>query len=130
MTNNNPQTEPRLAVFRWPTRHARDADHLAIVALVGGAFGVCRLRNIAADVWSWWLAASVLSLIGAPLLWLRIPLAKWLTVAATCCLAITVFIGNQDGSLSLEECVMFGGIAILAVWYARINYLVRFEHAD
>lgn len=117
-------SEPRHrpSPFRWPTRDDRDADHLAILTFAGGLVGIVLTSTVAAEVRWWWMAACLLGLTVAPLLWLRVPHAKWLAVAAVGCQAATVSLRSEKDSLSLNDYAMIGGLTLIAVWYARIDY--------
>lgn len=124
------EPKQRLPALRWPTRDDRDADHLAILALVGGSIGLCLLPTVVSELRWWWMAACVLGLAAAPLLWLRVPHAKWLAVFANGCLAMTIVLRSGEDSLSLNEYAMIGGLALIAIWYARVAYNVSSQYVD
>lgn len=105
-----------------PTRDAKDADHLAIMLLVGGLIGIFQ-KDIADSHQVVWYSMSVISLISAPLIWLRVPHAKWGGVLAALLLGYTHFLAIPEGAFfSTRASFHLVGSLIVAYWYLAINY--------
>lgn len=69
-----------LPVLRFPTRHAKDADHFAIVAIVGGFYLWSERVGLPVATFPWICGIAITSAVSGVLLWLRIPHVKWLGV--------------------------------------------------
>jgi hypothetical protein len=113
-------------ILRLPTRDARDADHIAIIAVAGGVYLWSGRAGLPAPTVPWIASIAVASILCGVLLWLRVPAIKWL--------GVLVFIAI--GSLGIRHLILDGwnlGVAarlilpvICAVWMARIDYKQRF----
>ena len=113
-------------VFRAPTRDARDADHLAIIAVAGGIYLWCGRAGLSASTLPWITGIAVASVLCGILLWLRVPAVKWL--------GVLVFV--TISGLSIRRLVADGfslGVAVgillpivCAIWMARIDYTHKF----
>jgi hypothetical protein len=126
-TSNAPMKPP---VFRAPTRDARDADHMAIIAVLGGIYLWWRHAGLPASTAPWVVAIAIASVVCGVLLWLRAPAIKWLGVlvfVAICGLGVRRFV--LDGfSLSVTIGIVLP--VVCAVWMARIDYAHKFVDED
>lgn len=120
----------KLPFLRFPSRDARDADHMALIALAGGIYLWMGRTGLPAATAPWISGAAVASAITGLLLWLRIPAAKWLGV-----LVFTILSG-----LAMRRGIIQGwsfGVAvdialpiILACLMGRIGYSHKFAEED
>ena len=67
-------------VLRVPTRDARDADHMAIIAILGGICLWWGRAGLPAATLPWIAGIALASILCGILLWLRVPAIKWLGV--------------------------------------------------
>jgi len=114
--------KPELPLLRFPTRHARDADNLALMALLGGVYFLVSRAGIAPNLLPWFIGSGVISIVAGVLLWLRVPHAKWLGV-----LVFAILFGIFARSLILRGWSIIGCLQLLmpifcAYWLARIDY--------
>lgn len=117
-------------VLRVPTRDARDADHMAIIAVLGGIYLWWGRAGLPASTAPWVTGIAIASAICGVLLWLRVPAIKWLGVlvfVAICGLGVRRL--ALDG-FSLGRIVSIVLPAICAVWMGRIDYTHRFVDDD
>jgi len=114
--------------LRPPTRDANDADHLAIILLIGGVLSFyVKLRP--GELPYAWQALGVVSLIAAPLLWLRVPHAKWVCVlAAGIWCAISVLRVVHEPTIVRHTFPLLGSLLFI-YWFIRIDYRSRFDGA-
>ena len=117
-------------VLRVPSRDARDADHLAIIAVAGGIYLWWGRVGLPAATLPWITGIAVASLLCGVLLWLRVPAVKWLGVvvfAAICGLSIRRLM--LDG-FSLGVTVRILLPIVCAIWMARIDYAHKYVDDD
>ncbi len=111
-----------LPLFRFPTQHARQADHMAVVSVFGGILFLWSLGETASELKPWIAGTGVVSIVAGVLLWLRVRHAKWLGVLVAVML-LGIFVRN----------VVLNGIGVLGClkllmpiaciyWMARIDY--------
>ena len=74
-----------------------------------------------------WFAKSLIALISAPLLWIRVPHAKWGGVIAALLLATPLLLLALDEGFDLQTVLLLGASLVIAYWYATIDYDHRFE---
>jgi hypothetical protein len=113
-------------VLRVPTRDARDADHMAIIAVAGGIYLWWGRTGLSSATAPWIVGIALASILCGVLLWLRVPAIKWLGVlvfVAMCGLGIRRLM--LDG-WSLGVAVRLVLPLICAVWMGRIDYSQRF----
>ena len=110
-----------------PTRDANDADHLAIMLLIGAVLSFYRLSTIDESVRIVWMVMGVVCLISAPLLWMRVPLAKWGGVTASLLLGVSSIIRSIDSGFSLMTILLPVSTLVIAFWFFKIDYSHRFE---
>jgi uncharacterized membrane protein (DUF2068 family) len=119
-----------LPILRFPTQHARQADHMAVIVFLGGIYFLWNLGGVIAELKPWFAACGVVSIVAGVLLWLRVPHAKWLGV-----LTGAVLLGIFARSLVLKGFSLFGGLQLLMpvaciYWMARIDYNHVFHEED
>ena len=117
-------------VLRVPTRDARDADHMAIIALAGGIYLWWGRAGLPAATLPWITGIALASILCGLLLWLRVPAVKWL--------GVLVFVAISG--LSIRRLVLDGWSLgqmlrtllplVCAVWMGRIDYSHRFVDED
>lgn len=108
----------KVPLIRVP-RH--DADHLAILLLVGGVVALRGMPSTAASVWYIWLTLGVVSIITAILLWARVRHAKWGGVLVGVLLAVSPIVRSREqGSLGHGLLLALGAILIVA-WFLRLD---------
>lgn len=125
-----PVEKPELPLLRLPTRHARDADGMALMCLLGGIYYLFSLKGIAASLLPWFIGSGVISISAGVLLWLRVPHAKWLGV-----LVFAIMLGVFARGLILTGWSLLGCLRLLmpifcAYWLVRIDYEHVFEDED
>lgn len=122
--------KPELPLLRFPTRHARDADGMALMCLLGGIYYLLSLEGIASSLLPWFISSGVISIIAGVLLWLRVPHAKWLGV-----LVFAIMFGVFARGLILTGWSLLGCFQLLmpifcAYWLVRIDYEHVFVDED
>ncbi|MFT5104590.1 MAG: hypothetical protein ACI9UA_000205 [Pseudoalteromonas tetraodonis] len=110
-----------------PSRDARDADHMAILLAVGSAVTLIRLGNYSGITQTLWLAMSIIGICTAPLLWIRIPYAKWGGVIAALLLATPLQLRVIGEGPDLHACLLLLTCLVIAYWYGIIDYDHQFE---
>lgn len=107
-----------------PSRDANDADHLCIMLLAGGIASLHAFYTYPAfDVW--WCIFGVIAVVIAPLLWIRLPHAKWGGVLAS---SIFVFLAIRQGiPISIRGCTTILAALLAVYWFWKIDYSNRFE---
>ena len=116
----------KLPILRAPTRDARDADHMAIIAIAGGVYFWWGRSGLPAGTLPWITGMSLASIVCGILLWLRIPAVKWLGV-----LVYVAMFGLGVRSVILDGWNLRQLLGLLlplicAVWMARIDYSHKF----
>ena len=117
-------------IFRIPTRDARDADHMAIIAIAGGVYLWLGRAGLPAATLPWVTGIAVASVLCGFLLWLRVPAVKWLGVlvfAAICGLGIRRLVVTGF-AFGVAVHILFG--IFCAIWMARIDYSHKFFDDD
>lgn len=110
-----------------PSRDANDADHLAIMLAVGGLVTLFNLDRFTDLTRTFWLPLSVIAIVSAPLLWIRVPHAKWGGSIAALLLGAPLVPDVLAGKLDLRTGFMLVACAVIAYWFAIIDYDHRFE---
>ena len=108
--------------LKVPTRDAHDADHMAISLLIGCVFGVFH-QSISQDIVILWYVMCATGAISAPLLWLRVPFAKWGGAVASIMFVYISFYTQPPGTFFNT---ISGYITLLSpvivFWFVRIDY--------
>jgi len=117
-----PVEKPELTLLRFPTRHAQDADHMAVLAGAGGVYFLIFQAGIPSNLLPWLNGAGAASIAAGSLLWLRVPHAKWLGV-----LVFAVHFGLIARGMVLRGWDIFGCLSLFAsvvcgYWMAKIDY--------
>ncbi len=122
MTNNS-----KNPILRFPTRNENDADHLAIIAVIVGAYIIYSLlfSTSTEQVFKpFSILVCTLMVISGPLIWIRIPYAKWGCVIAFCCILISGAILAFQHGLSLSRIFVICGSIYGIISYMRIDYQI------
>jgi hypothetical protein len=124
------EEKPELPLVRFPTQHARQADHMAVVLFLGGIYFLWNLSGTSTALKPWLGVCGAVSIVAGVLLWLRVPHAKWIGV-----LVGAVMLGIFARSLVLNGFSWFGVVQLLLpiaciYWMARIDYNHVFQDED
>ena len=115
--------------WRYPTRDANDADHLAIMLLVGGILSFTVKESVGYLPYAW-KAIGVVSVVTAPLLWIRLPHMKWGGVMAAVILGLIPILRSAHQAMGLRDSFPVLGAIVIAYWFFRIDYRHRFTADD
>ncbi len=115
--------------WRYPTRDANDADHLAIMLLVGGILSFTAKEPVGYLPHAW-KALGVVSVVTAPLLWMRLPYLKWGGVIAAVILGLIPILRSAYQAIGLRDALPVLGAIVIAYWFSRIDYRHRFTVDD
>ena len=117
--------------FHPPTRDARDADHLAILLFIGGVLAFFKLSGIVESAKLIWTAMAIISVITAPLLWVRVPHVKWGGAIASVLLGLSSVVDSIDkATFGLSDVFLPAATLVIAYWFFVIDYSHRFEYED
>lgn len=112
--------------WRCPTRDANDADHLSILLLIGGIFSFTAKESIG-HLPHAWTALGVVSVATAPLLWIRLPCAKWGGVIASLILGAIPILRSSNQPITVRDALPILGALVIGYWFFRIDYRHRFD---
>ena len=120
----------KLPFFRVPSRDARDADHLALMLVVGGIYVLSGYAGWEAPVYLWMMATSVVAIVGGLLLWSRMPGAKWFGFLV--CISIVALATRHvfGRGLAVSNILALVGGGCMAYWFVRIDYCHEFSDSD
>lgn len=117
----------RLPFFHVPTRNARDADHLALMLGIGGVISLVNVGRMIPETQMLWLAFAIAAMVSAPLLWIRVPYAKWGGVVSSLFLGASIIVAARGSSgMGMREYILLGALVVIAIWFVRIDY----DHVD
>ena len=110
-----------------PSRDANDADHLCIMLLVSGIASIYVFyAHPAFDIW--WCIYGVFAVVTSPLLWIRLPHAKWGCIFAS---GIFVYLAARQGIPNSTRDGFALLVSLLFVyWFYKIDYSHRFEDKE
>ena len=114
-----------IAPWRFPTRDANDADHLAIMLLFGGILSFTAKESVGYLPFAWKVLGTI-SAVSAPLLWIRLPHMKWGGVIAAVILGFIPILRSAYQSIGLSDALPVLGGIVIGYWFFRIDYRHRF----
>ena len=79
------------------------------------------------DLVSFWLGFAILGLLTGPLLWLRLPLAKWGGVLAALLFGSLPFFHSVLSEFTLRNYFTMLASLVVVYWFVKIDYRHRFD---
>lgn len=73
-----------------------------------------------------WKALGAVSVVTAPLLWIRLPCMKWGGVIAAVILGLIPVLRSAYQSIGLRDALPVLGAIVIGYWFFRIDYRHRF----
>lgn len=114
--------------WRLPSRDANDADHLAILLLAGGILSFTSKESVGLLPYAWKVLGSV-SVVTAPLLWVRLPHMKWGGVIAAVILGSIPLVRSAHQAMEGRDALGVLGALVIGYWFFRIDYRHRWADA-